>query len=183
MEGISYRVIRSNRKTIQLQISRDLEVLVRAPYKASDAWIEAFVTNQTQWVIDTIPKVKAWNDAHPEPTEEEKKAYIAKAKAILPEKLAQYSTKMGVSPAGFRITGARTRYGSCNARGNLCFSWRLMAYPDEVIDALVVHELAHLKHMNHQKEFYETVLSVMPDYWDRIHLLRTVQKTEALEHS
>ena len=169
---LKYRVIRSNRRTIQLQVSRDAEVIVRAPKGMSQARIDAFVAQHADWARDAQVRMAAWREAHPEPTEAQKQALIQKAKAILPDKLAYYSALMGVSYGTVRITGARTRYGSCNSLGNLCFSWRLMQYPDEVIDALVVHELAHRKHMNHQKGFYEEVLKVMPDYYERIKLLK-----------
>ena len=172
MTDLEYRLIRSNRKTIQMQVSRDLEVIVRAPNRMSKARIDDFVAQHETWAKNALLRMTAWLEAHPEPTEGEKQALIQKAKAILPGKLEYYSRLMGVSYGTMRITGARTRYGSCNSQGNLCFSWRLMQYPDEVIDALVVHELAHRKQMNHQKGFYDEVLKILPDYYDRIRLLK-----------
>ena len=79
---------------------------------------------------------------------------------------------MGLRPAGVTITSARTRFGSCSAKGRLCFSWRLMQYPPEAIDYVVVHELAHLVHMNHGPEFYALIERYLPDYKARRKLLR-----------
>ncbi len=178
MAELTYRIIRSKRKTIQLQITKDLELVVRSPEHMPIDQIQQFVVQHADWAEKTIPRVRTWYEAHPEPTEAEKQAYIDKARRILPEKLAYYSEQMGVRPGKIRITGARTRYGSCNTLGNLCFSWRLMAYPDEAIDALVVHELAHLRHMNHKKEFYSEVYRILPDYQQRIALLKNCQPVD-----
>ena len=78
---------------------------------------------------------------------------------------------MGVTPAGVKITSARTRFGSCSGKNSLCFSWRLMLYPPQAIDYVVVHEMAHIRHHNHSKDFWAFVASVMPDYRERQALL------------
>lgn len=67
----------------------------------------------------------------PEPTDAEREAYIRQAKACLPQRVAYYSERMGLYPTQVRITGARTRFGSCSSQGHICFSWRLMQYPPE----------------------------------------------------
>lgn len=99
----------------------------------------------------------------------EREAYIRQAKACLPQRVAYYSERMGLSPTQVRITGARTRFGSCSSQGHICFSWRLMQYPPEAIDYVVVHELAH---MNHGAEFYVLIARYLPDWKARRALLR-----------
>ena len=71
---------------------------------------------------------------------------------------------MGESPDKIKITGARTRWGSCSSRRVICFSWRLMMAPPEAVDYVVVHELAHLRHMDHSASFWQAVAQVLPDY-------------------
>ena len=71
-----------------------------------------------------------------------------------------------------RITGARTRFGSCSSQAHICFSWRLMQYPPEAIDYVVVHEMAHLRYMNHGAEFYAFIARYLPDWKTRRALLR-----------
>ena len=66
-------------------------------------------------------------------------------------------------PAGVTITGARKRFGSCSAKNRLCFSWRLMGYPEEAIDYVVVHELAHIRHPDHSPAFHMRVRSFLPE--------------------
>ena len=110
--------------------------------------------------------------APPPPTEAEIAALKEKARAILPQKVAYYAAVMGVTPTGVRITSAKGRFGSCNAKNALCFSWRLMQYPEAAVDYVVVHELAHIKQHNHSAAFYREVQKVLPDYKAREQLLR-----------
>ena len=86
--------------------------------------------------------------------------------------MAHYAEWMGVTPTGVKITGAKTRFGSCSAKNSLCFSLYLMAYPDAAVDYVVVHELAHIRHKNHSPAFYAEVARVMPDYRERRKLLK-----------
>ena len=79
---------------------------------------------------------------------------------------------MGLTPTGIRITSARTRFGSCSGKNSICFSWRLMLYPPEAIDYVVVHELAHIRHHDHSPAFYALVERYMSDWRDRMKLLK-----------
>ena len=94
----------------------------------------------------------------------ERDAYIRQAKAYLPQRVEFYARQMGLYPTQVRITGARTRFGSCSSQGHICFSWRLMQYPPEAIDYVVVHELAHLKEKEHNKAFYQLCCHMEPQY-------------------
>ena len=89
-----------------------------------------------------------------------------------PERVARYAARMGVRPAGITITGARKRFGSCSGKDRLCFSWRLMQYPQAAIDYVVVHELAHIRHKNHGPGFYAFVQEILPDWRERRALLK-----------
>ena len=79
---------------------------------------------------------------------------------------------MGLVPSGVKITSARTRFGSCSGKNGLCFSWRLMQYPPEAIDYVVVHELAHIRHHDHSPAFYALVGQYLPDWEARVKLLK-----------
>ena len=166
-----YSLIRSKRRTLSLEITRDLTVLVRAPLRCSRGEIDRFVQQHEDWIVTHLEKQKTRVQAHPEPTEEQRKELIERAKRDLPPKVAHYAAQMGVEPAGISITSARTRFGSCSGKNRLSFTWRLMEYPDEAIDSVVVHELAHIVHKNHGREFYALVESVLPDYKQRKKLL------------
>ena len=102
--------------------------------------------------------------------------YRMLARRDLTAKVQDYATQMGVEPLGLKINGAKTRWGSCSAKKNLNFSWRLMMADDEVIDYVVVHELAHIKEMNHSPRFWSVVEGVLPDYKTRQSRLKKLQK-------
>ena len=87
-------------------------------------------------------------------------------------RLAYYSDKMGLYPTWVKITCAGTRSGSCSAKNGICYSWRLMQYPPEAVDYVVVHELAHIAHKNHGPAFYACIARILPDYQTRRALLR-----------
>ena len=87
-----------------------------------------------------------------------------------------FAQRMTVSPASVRITGARTRWGSCSGRKSINFSWRLIMAEDGVIDYVAVHELAHLIEMNHSARFWKIVADVLPDYQERRARLSNLQR-------
>lgn len=169
---MSYEILRSKRKTMALEVRRDGSVVVRAPLRLSHAAIADFVARHQGWLSVQQARQAAWRQAHPQPTPEEAQALLEKARRLLPERTAYYARRMGLSPTGVRITSAKTRFGSCSAKNSLCFSWRLMAYPMEAVDYVVVHELCHIVHKNHSAAFYALVASVLPDYRARQALLR-----------
>jgi hypothetical protein len=90
--------------------------------------------------------------------------YRTRAREIFAERVSFYGRRLNLSYNGIRITSARTRYGSCSSDDRLSFSYRLVMAPYDVIDYIVVHELAHIKVKNHSKKFWEYIEKVMPDY-------------------
>ena len=172
MNEISYTVIRSRRKTVSLEITRDLAVVVRAPLTMSQGEIDRFVASREAWLREHYARQQQRLAAHPEPTADQTREYIQKAKAILPEKVRHYSQLMGLYPQAVTVTGAKTRFGSCSGKNRICFSWRLMAYPEEAIDYVVVHELAHIRYKNHSRDFYALITRYLPDYRERERLLK-----------
>ena len=102
--------------------------------------------------------------------------YKAIAKRIIHNKVSEYAKKMNVNPAAIKITSAKTSWGSCSGRNSINFSWRLVMADDDVIDYVVVHELAHIREHNHSSRFWEIVQGVLPDYKDRQSELKILQK-------
>lgn len=167
-----YTLIRSDRRTLSIEVRRDLSVVVRAPRACSEGEILRFISAREQWLESHIEKQRSRQLNNPEPTAQQQNEFISRAKSLIPERVSYYSEIMDLSPAGVKITGAKTRFGSCSPKNNLCFSWRLMAFPDEAVDYVVVHELAHIVHKNHGREFYYLIASVLPDYKARRELLK-----------
>ncbi len=98
--------------------------------------------------------------------------YRTQAKQILTERVRLYAGQYGFQYRKIGITSARTRWGSCSADGSLNFSWRLVMAPAEVVDYVVVHELAHTVFHNHSRRFWKRVEKIMPDYKERRKWLR-----------
>ena len=90
--------------------------------------------------------------------------YKAQARDVIGERLQHYASLTGLKYQAFKITGAARRWGSCSSKGSLNFSWRLIMCPLSAVDYVVVHELSHLEHLNHSKEFWQKVKSVLPHY-------------------
>ncbi len=100
--------------------------------------------------LSDYDQVKIWMKGH--------------AKALISERVDEYCHEFGLEHAGIRISDARRRWGSCGARNNLNFTWRLIMAPSKVVDYVIIHEIAHIKHKNHSKRFWRLVESMMPDY-------------------
>lgn len=168
----SYELIRSSRRTLSLEIARDGQILVRAPMRLPQKRIDAFLEEHLDWIAKHQEIQSRRRAAHPEPAPGEREELIRRAKEILPQKVDYFSRIMGLYPTGITITGAEKRFGSCSGKNRICFSWRLMAYPEAAVDYVVVHELAHIRHKNHGKDFYACVASVLPDWKVRRQLLK-----------
>ena len=168
-----YELIRSRRKTLALEITKDCRVLVRAPMRMPETRILAFVESHGDWIARHLDRQRQRAAAlPPPPTAEEIETLKARARAELPPKIAFWSEKMGVAPTGFRVTTARKRYGSCSGKNSLCFSCFLMNCPEEAVELVVVHELCHIREKNHGPRFYALLARYLPDWQERKKMLR-----------
>ena len=164
--GIPVNVIKSNRKTISIQL-KSTEIIMRVPNRFGQKEIMALLNEKSAW-IDKHQKLIAEREKKlgelPKFTAEEIQALADKALKLIPEKVRHYAPIVGVDYGRITIRNQKTRWGSCSSKGNLNFNCLLMLTPDEVIDSVVVHELCHRKHMDHSKAFYAEVERVYPDY-------------------
>lgn len=169
--NIEYVIIRSNRKTLALEVKRGGEVIVRAPLRMTEQKIVEFLNFRYNWLIKAVERQKSRKDNYDIPPEKilELKQ---KAEEVLPRRVEYFSKIMNLYPQTVKINLAKTRFGSCSGKNNINFSAFLMMFPIEAIDYVVVHELAHIKYKNHQKEFYDFVKLYMPDYKKRAALLK-----------
>ncbi|KJZ29128.1 M48 family metallopeptidase [Pseudoalteromonas fuliginea] len=97
-------------------------------------------------------------------TEIFKAFYKQKGLKKIKERIALYAPKIGVKVNNIKVQELQNRWGSCSAEGNLNFHWKCLMAPVSVLDYIVVHELTHLQHRNHDSHFWNTVDKVMPDY-------------------
>ena len=162
-----YELVRSNRKTIAVQVKKDGNVVVRAPRAMSKLEINYFLRMNRVWIDKHVHEAKENFKAEeqiPKLTREELMKLALLAKEVIPGRVEYYAGLIGVTYGRITIRAQKTRWGSCSAKGNLNFNCLLMAAPPEVLDSVVVHELCHRKHMDHSKEFYEEIYKVYPDY-------------------
>ena len=157
-----YRIIRSNRKTLALQII-DGEVLVRAPQRMPDWQIRQFVETKSSWIEKNLQKRTA-QPAQPVFTQSQLRELADRASVQIPERAALYAERLGVTYNRITIRAQRTRWGSCSGSGNLNFNCLLMLAPQSILDYVVIHELCHRLEMNHSAKFWYLVERACPDY-------------------
>lgn len=201
------QIIRSNRRSISLEIHPDGKLVVRAPKLATNAQIQALVNRKADWIAKNRAKaanrygvlkpktfapgetfwylgeqypLQLTNKQRPPleldgvfrlsraTQERAREAFITwyreETRQITQNFIDSYSRQHGFTVRDVRITSARTRWGSCSANQTLNFTYRLSMAPLEVIEYVVVHELAHLKVRNHSKDFWRLVGQLKPDY-------------------
>ena len=163
---MEYAVIRSQRKTIAMQIKRG-QVIVRAPLQTTDAQIRRFVDAHRSWLEKHLPRAQAreakYADLKPL-SSEELRGLAREACAVIPQRVKHYAALLGVTYGRITVRNQRTRWGSCSAKGNLNFNCLLMLAPPQGLDSVVVHELCHRREMNHSERFYKEVYRVFPQY-------------------
>ena len=162
-------VIKSNRKTVAIQVNSDLSVTLRVPRWATQRDIQKILKEKETWIlkhIEDIRQKKAEFELFaPERWSNDEIHELAdKALKYIPERVAYFAKQIGVDYGRITIRNQKTRWGSCSSRGNLNFNCLLMLAPPEVIDYVVVHELCHRKQMNHSKDFWSEVEKVIPNY-------------------
>lgn len=201
------KIIRSKRRTIALEVTRDASLIVRAPYRTPFDFIEKVVFKKRFWIkekqefvrdrykkiipkefvsgegflylgnmyklelVDVLDMPIAFNNGF-----QISRKYLGVAKEILIawykaqayqkilERVNWYSSLSGLKYNRIKISDAQKRWGSCSAKGNLNFSWRLVMAPLRVVDYVVVHELAHLEEKNHSERFWNKIKTMLPDY-------------------
>ena len=168
MVPISYKLIRSDRRSIGIQITAE-GVVVRAPKRMSDAEIDRFVQSKRAWIETHLAKVPT---AQPKFSGEEIHRLAEEALKRIPERVRHFAPLVGVTYGGITIRNQHTRWGSCSSKGNLNFNCLLMLTPDHVIDYVVVHELCHRLEMNHSARFWSQVEQVLPDYRQSLQWLK-----------
>mgnify|MGYP004579583061 FL=1 len=160
------RLIRARRKTLSIRITQEGNLEIRAPLGMPKGEIEAFLKEKAQWIETHRAKVLAeYTQGQEAPLGEEEILTLAEQmRQRLPEKLNRHAASMGVTFGRVTIRCQQTRWGSCSGKGNLNFNCLLMLAPEEVLDYVVVHELAHRKQMNHSALFWQEVARECPDY-------------------
>ena len=168
---MDYKINYSKRKTIGLRIKSG-ELFISAPIGTSDLAIKRVLESHLGWIEKNLEKSKARCERFPELSALEISQMKKDAKKYFVEKTEEYAKNMNLKYGRITITSAKTRFGSCSQKKNICFSYRLMRYPEAAREYVIVHELSHLVHMNHSPQFYKYLAQFMPDYKERRRLLK-----------
>ncbi|PAE11299.1 zinc protease [Niallia circulans] len=96
-----------------------------------------------------------------------KRYYYQRSKSLVEERVSFYQSNFKTKPRSIRITDSKTNWGTCDSNFQLTFNWRLAMAPLEVIDYVVIHEMCHMVHLNHDRSFWRLVGKLMPDYKEK----------------
>jgi len=163
------QILYSNRRSISITVNPGGQIIIRAPKAMPQTTIMSSIIGKSRWILSAYEKQK---NTPPPPPDKPKdaatlaleKRYRMAAREYIPKRVAHYQELTGGHYEKICIRDQQTRWGSCSSKGTLSFNYRLMLAPPRVLDYVVVHELCHLTHMNHSKEFWKMVESILPDY-------------------
>lgn len=183
---IPVTLIKSSRKSIVLEIIESGDIVVKAPYIVSGRRIKEFVTSKSGWLNHRLEKINSIMRRYPLthgskipfmgkeidiPIDESinikdklVKWYRDKAREELTTLVDKYSKDLNITVNKIYIREQKTRWGSCSSRGNLSFNWKIILTKPELIHYLVIHEVCHMIHMNHSREFWSLVERYDQDY-------------------
>ncbi len=173
---IPCRIIRTRRKSYGAVVRDDGSVEMRIPLRGSKTKAVGMAMQWKDWIEKKVLLQKerarqrqALEKKSSERFTPEQRRYLERecrqaAKEYIPKKAEYYADILGVSFDRVRIAEQKTRWGSCSERGTLSFNWKLMLAPEGVLDYVIVHEVCHLKEMNHSKKFWAWVEFLLPGY-------------------
>lgn len=168
---IRISVIRSARKSLGLEVRDANTVLARIPTRVSDRELKAFVENHRSWILEKTEVMAEREEKRKStpapPLELLSKTDRMKIQLKIGKRVRHYCEAMGVTVGYVTVKNQKTRWGSCSAKGNVNFNYQLAFLPDELLDYVVIHELAHRRHMNHSRAFWAEVEKYCPDYLER----------------
>jgi len=167
MTNLETRVIRTRRKTMSLEISDDLKILVRAPKHINEEQVTEFIAKNELWLKKRLTKKileKKKLKSFKKMLKKDLLACKSSSQEMIDKLLEPLAGEMGVRYKKFRLSNAKKRWGSCNARSSINLSWKLVFAPVNVVRYVLVHELCHIKHLNHSKAFWQEVEKHKPDY-------------------
>ena len=166
-----YFVRHPRARRYRLRVEADGRVRVTIPRGGSQYVAERFAVSHERWIRRQLARVAAQPALPPA----EYAALRWRAAEVLPRQLAVLATHHGVTPLRIAVGDQRTRWGSCSRAGNIRLNWRLVLMPGWVRDYVMIHELMHLRRLDHSPEFWTLVEAACPGYraarrWLRAHL-------------
>jgi predicted metal-dependent hydrolase len=167
--------IRSNSKSkkISIRVQEGGKISVTKPTRVPVRYIEGLVASKKDWIASQVDRMASKPKkllSHYSSADFEK--YKDEAYNLVDAKISHFNKFYKYDIERVTIRNQSTRWGSCSRRKNLNFNYKIVLLPDELQDYIIVHELCHLSQMNHSKKFWDLVALQIPDYKDRIHVLK-----------
>jgi hypothetical protein len=159
---------------MRLRITTDGTVIASAPRRISDAELSRFVDAHHAWIEKkrlVLLQKKSRIQQLGTGSNAEYRSLQEKAHAVAVEHIARINRIYNFAPKKITIRNQKTRWGSCSSNGALAFNYRIALLPYELAEYLVVHELCHLREMNHSRQFWSHVEAIVPDWKRRRKLL------------
>ncbi len=162
-------------RSVRLAVRGDGTVVVTAPRWIGKRMVEQFVSEKSEWILDKIRRVSTRPikilDTR---SRKEYLEYKERARALVQRRLEYFNAQYGFVYKRISIRNQKTRWGSCSKQGNLSFHYKIAFLPEYLADYIIVHELCHLKEMNHSKKFWDLVGRAIPDHKQRRKELRSL---------
>jgi predicted metal-dependent hydrolase len=168
--GPAFYYIRHKRaRRYLLRVDHDGRVRVTIPRGGSKREAEAFAARNQTWIARQRARI-----TQPLFSPEERRAWRLRAEAELPPRLLALAASFGLAVMKVTVRNQRTRWGSCGRDGHITLNWRLMLMPDAVRDYVLIHELMHLRRLDHSPAYWRLVAAACPGYrearqWLRAH--------------
>jgi predicted metal-dependent hydrolase len=163
-----------------IRVTAEGTVRVTVPRWGSKREAERFAERETAWIEAQLRRVEADRarrvaepSAEPPLGDVEQRALRMRAAGELPARLLELAARFGLTVSRISIRNQRWRWGSCSRSGHICLNWRLVTMPDSVRDYVLIHELMHLKRLDHSPEFWRLVADACPAYEEARAWLRT----------
>lgn len=190
LQAVRYDFVRHPRaRRYVIRVTEDGTVRVTVPRWGSKREAAAFAAQQHAWIEQQRARAEGErrererraSNGGPSVSHDQRRAnerdLIRRAKAELPPRLLELAARHALTVARISIRNQRWRWGSCSRTGHICLNWRLVTMPQAVRDYVLIHELMHLKRMDHSPKFWKLVAAACPDYLDARRWLRRASRT------
>ena len=163
---VHYTVRRNRRaRRLRLSVYPDGRLVATVPYGTRDLFVREFVRDKFPWIVDTLRYyAKFRGNSLLRQDAETYQKYKEEARALIHSRLAFWNQHYGFDYCRVSIKNHRTQWGSCSEKRNLNFNYKIIFLPKRLADYVIVHELAHVREMNHSDRFWKVVAETLPDF-------------------
>ncbi len=161
-----------------VRVRDDGSVRVTIPRGGSRRQAIAFVATQREWILRQRARVAEEQRRRPRLAPERQASLWTQAKLVLPSRLAELAARFNLTVADVSVGNQRWRWGSCSRAGHICLNWRLVQMPEWIRDYVMIHELMHLKRLDHSARFWRLVAAACPEHQEARRWLRRFGRLE-----